>query len=68
MPTTACSAAMDTGRAPPAEVKPGHMMLAPLSTKRMAPLSTCMRFIMLGSGEEEGERVCVVSGERGSAT
>lgn len=25
----------------PGEVRPGHMILAPLSTKRMAPLSTC---------------------------
>lgn len=25
----------------PGDVRPGHMMLAPLSTKRIAPLSTC---------------------------
>ena len=26
----------------PGDVSPGHMMLAPLSTNRIAPLSTCM--------------------------
>jgi len=25
----------------PGDVRPGHIMLAPLSTKRIAPLSTC---------------------------
>lgn len=25
----------------PGEVNPGHMILAPLSTNRIAPLSTC---------------------------
>lgn len=25
----------------PGDVSPGHIMLAPLSTKRIAPLSTC---------------------------
>lgn len=25
----------------PGDVRPGHMMLAPLRTKRIAPLSTC---------------------------
>ncbi len=49
MLTTGCSTATEVGRAPPGDVKPGHIMFAPLNTKRIAPLSTCMRFIILGS-------------------
>ena len=33
----------------PGEVNPGHIMLAPLSTKRMAPLSTCCHGKTYGS-------------------
>ena len=33
----------------PGEVRPGHMMLAPLSTNLMAPLSTCTMGRMCGS-------------------
>ena len=33
----------------PGEVNPGHMMLAPLKTNLMAPLSTCWYGSMKGS-------------------
>ena len=35
----------------PGEVSPGHIMLAPLKTNRMAPLSTCMCGNIKGSGK-----------------
>lgn len=35
----------------PGEVSPGHMMLAPLNTNLMAPLSTCMRGNMKGTAD-----------------
>ena len=47
--TTGVSVSMGTGRSPPGEVNPGHITFAPLNTKGMAPLSTCMRGIMSGS-------------------
>lgn len=37
----------------PGDVSPGHMMLAPLSTKRIAPLSTCCHGRKNGS--EQGQ-------------
>lgn len=41
----------------PGDVRPGHMMLAPLSTKPMAPLSTCMCGKMKGSGKHKAVHV-----------
>ena len=41
----------------PGDVRPGHMMLAPLRMKRMAPLSTCIFGQMKGSAEEAKHRL-----------
>jgi hypothetical protein len=47
--TTGLCAAIGVGRAPPGEVKPGHIMLAPPRMNLTAPRSTCIRSIIPGS-------------------
>ena len=42
----------------PGDVRPGHMMLAPLRMKRIAPLSTCILGAMNGSERREEKSVC----------
>jgi len=43
----------------PGDVRPGHIMLAPLSTKRIAPLSTCSHGKRNGS--ENGKYKIMIS-------
>lgn len=44
----------------PGDVRPGHMILAPLRTNLMAPLSTCWCGRMKGSGEQTCEYQALV--------
>ncbi len=47
--TTGASAETSSSSAPPADVRPGHMILAPANTNFMAPLSTRNIFMIPGS-------------------
>jgi len=47
--TTGASEGTSSSNAPPADVSPGHMTLAPAKTNLMAPLSTQNFFMMPGS-------------------
>lgn len=47
--TTGVSAPTFSSKAPPGDVRPGHIMLAPARTNFIAPRSTCNFFIIFGS-------------------
>jgi hypothetical protein len=52
--TTVAPAGRSMSQRPPADVRPGHMMLEPPITCRIAPRSTCTRGMMSGSTARRG--------------
>lgn len=50
--TTGVSASTSSSKAPPGDVRPGHIMFAPARTNFIAPRSTWNFFIMFGSAKQ----------------